>query len=327
MAHAASAGGRWRDGQERGREARSPAEIPKPGWRDIALRVKARASRDRLSIIAAGVAFYGLMAIFPALVALVAIYGLAFDPQQVSEQASALGSMLPKEAADIVLGQLRDLTQTSGTALGVGAIVGVLVALWSTSSGVRTLMEALNVAYNEEERRGTIKFYGTALVLTLAALVGMVVLIALIVAIPIGVKFLGLGQGAEQLASIARWPLVAVWVMLGLAVLYRFGPSRRQPRWAWVSHGAVIATLLWLVGSVLFSLYVSHFGSYNKTYGSAGAVVILLTWFLLSAYVVLIGAEINAESERQTRKDSTAGGDRPLGQRGAHAADTVGKTP
>jgi len=325
MAHAGSAG-RFED-SARGREARSPAEIPKRGWRDVALRVKERMSRDRLSIIAAGVAFYALMAVFPALAALVAIYGLAFDPQQVSNQVASLGSVLPKEAADILLGQLNDLVQTSSTALGIGAAVGVLLAVWSTSSGVRTLMDALNVAYDEEERRGTIKFYAVALFLTLAALVGMAILIALIVAIPVGTKFLGLGPVAELAASIVRWPIVALWVMFGLAVLYRFGPSRQQPRWAWVSHGAIIATVLWLVGSVLFSVYVSYFASYNKTYGSAGAVVILLTWFLLSSYVVLIGAEINAESERQTRRDTTSGDEHPLGQRGAHAADTVGRTP
>ena len=325
MAHADSAG-RWEDAA-RGRDARSPAEIPKRGWRDVALRVKERMSRDRLSIIAAGVAFYALMAVFPALAALVAIYGLAFDPQQVSAQVAWLGSALPKEAADILVGQLKDLVQTDSTALGIGAVVGVLLAVWSTSSGVRTVMDALNVAYDEEERRGTIKFYAIALFLTLAALAGMAILIALIVAIPVGAKFLGLGPAAELAASIVRWPIVALWVMFGLAVLYRFGPSRRQPRWAWVSHGAVIATVLWLVGSVLFSIYVTYFASYNKTYGSAGAVVILLTWFLLSSYVVLIGAEINAESERQTRRDTTIGGQRPLGERGAHAADTVGRTP
>ena len=325
MAHADAAG--HSEDASRGREATSPAGIPKRGWRDVALRVKERISRDRLSIIAAGVAFYALMAVFPALAALVAIYGLVFDPQQVSAQVAWLGSVLPKEAADILVGQLKDLVQTDSTALGIGAAVGVLLAVWSTSSGVRTVMDALNVAYNEEERRGTIKFYAVALFLTLAALAGMAILIALIVAIPVGAKFLGLGPVAEVAASIVRWPIVAIWVMFGLAVLYRFGPSRRQPRWAWVSHGAAIATVLWLVGSVLFSVYVSYFASYNKTYGSAGAVVILLTWFLLSSYVVLIGAEINAESERQTRRDTTSGEERPLGQRGAHAADTVGRSP
>jgi membrane protein len=324
MAHAASAG-KWDAG--RGRKARSPREVPRAGWRDILLRVKQRISHDRLSIVAAGVAFYALMAVFPALVALVAVYGLAFDPQQVSDQMAALGSMLPRQASDILLGQLHDLVRTDSTALGLGAIVGVLVALWSASAGIRTAMQALNVAYNEEEKRGFIRFYATALLLTVVALVGVALVIALIVALPIAMKFIGFGSLAESVVLLARWPIVALAVLLGLAILYRYGPSREAPRWEWVSHGALLATVLWLIGSILFSLYVSHFGSYNKTYGSAGAVVILLTWFLLSAYVVLIGAEINAESERQTKKDTTTGPEQPLGKRDAYAADTVGRTP
>ena len=322
MAHAASAG-RW----DRGREATSPHEVPAPGWRDIALRVKRRMSADRLSIIAAGVAFYALMALFPALVALVALYGLAFDPQQVSDQVGALGSLLPPQAADIVLGELRDLAKTDRTALGAGALLGVLIAFWSASSGVRTLMQALNVAYREEEKRGFFRFYGTALLLTLAGLAGVTAIVGIIVALPIVAGLLGLGPIAGTLVAIARWPIVAVAVMIGLAVLYRYGPSREKPRWKWVSHGAVLATVLWIVGTLLFSLYVSHFASYNKTYGSAAAIVILLTWFLLSSYVVLIGAEVNAESERQTRRDTTDGAEKPLGSRGAYAADTVGKSP
>jgi membrane protein len=311
----------------RGREAASPSEVPPSGWRDVLLRVKERISSQNLSIIAAGVAFYALMAIFPALVAFVALYGLAFDPQQVTDQIAALGSMLPKEAADILLTELHDLTQTDRTALGIGAIVGILVAFWSASSGVRTLMKALNVAYNESEKRGFFRFYGTALFLTLGALLGFACVIAVIVALPLAATFLGLGPVADRIVSLTRWPIVAIAAMIGLAVVYRYGPSREKPRWSWVSHGAIFATTMWVVGSVLFSLYVSHFASYNKTYGSAAAIVILLTWLLLSAYVVLIGAEINAESERQTRRDTTTGSEKPLGERGAYAADTVGRTP
>jgi membrane protein len=313
------------EGSERGREAGSPAEIPPRGWWDVLVRIKKRMARDRLSIVAAGVAFYALMSIFPALVALVALYGLAFNPDQVTAHMQALGGMLPKQASDMVLAQLHDLTQTNGTALGAGAIVGVLLALWSASAGMRTCMEALNVAYNEEEKRGTVRFYGTALILTLSAIVGVSVIMAILVAVPLAANFLGSGETARTIASLARWPLVAVAVMAGLAILYRYGPSRQEPRWQWVSHGALLATVLWIIGSVLFSLYVSHFANYNATYGSAAAVVILLTWFLLSSYIVLIGAEVNAESERQTRKDTTAGSAKPLGQRGAFAADTVGQ--
>jgi membrane protein len=318
--------GHWRDAG-RGRSAESPRDIPRSGWRDILLRVKGQIKEDRLSIIAAGVAFYGLLAVFPALIAMVAIYGLAFDPKQVESQVASLSGILPPQAADILLSQLHDLTSTGSAALGIGAVVGVLMALWSASAGVRTLMEALNVAYDEEERRGFIAFYGTALLLTLGAILGVLVAIASVVALPAVIGMLGLGALVETLVSFARWPILALAMIAGLAVVYRFGPSRRSPRWAWVSWGAVVATVLWIIGSALFSLYVTKFGSYNETYGAMGAVVILLTWFLLSAYAVLIGAEVNAEMERQTRKDTTAGAERPQGSRGAHAADSVGRSP
>ncbi|HUG79231.1 MAG TPA: YihY/virulence factor BrkB family protein [Burkholderiales bacterium] len=312
---------------ERGRGAESPKDIPKRGWRDILMRVKRQMSEDRLSIVAAGVAFYALLAVFPALIALVALYGLAFDPKQVSEQVAALSGMLPPQAADILLGQLQSLTSTQGAALGLGAIGGLVLALWSASAGVRTLMEALNVAYDEEESRGFVSYYGTALLLTLGAIVGAIVAIGVVVALPVVVGFLGLGSFVENMIAYARWPILAISMIVGLAVIYRYGPSREEPRWSWTSPGALVATLLWVAGSALFSLYVTRFGNYNETYGSMGAVVILLTWFLLGAYAILIGAEINSEMERQTRKDTTTGKPKALGRRRAHAADTVGKMP
>jgi membrane protein len=191
---------------------------------------------------------------------------------------------------------------------------------------MRTLMEALNVAYGEEEKRGFLRFYGTALLLTLAAILGTVIALALVIALPIVLKFLGLSSALSWVISIAAWPILVGMMLLGLAIVYRYGPSREEPRWRWVSWGAVTATLLWIAGSVLFSIYVTRFGNYNETYGSVGAIVILLMWFLLSSYAVLIGAELNAEMERQTRADTTSGGDKPMGARGAHAADTVGES-
>lgn len=301
MAHAATPDQRW--GDSHGRDARSPKDIPKRGWRDILLRVKDRIKRDRLSIIAAGVAFYALLAVFPALAALVAIFGLVASPEEVEQQLATLGGVLPPEAAEVLLGQVHDLTSTDSTALGIGAIGGLLLALWSASAGIRTLMEALNVAYNEEEKRGTIKLYGTALLLTLAAILGTLVSIAVVVALPVIIKFLGLGSLVEGVVAFGRWPILALMLVLGLALMYRYGPSHASPRRAWVSWGAVIATALCVAGSALFSFYVTRFGSYNETYGAMGAIVILLTWFLLSSYAVLIGAEINAEMERQTRNE------------------------
>ena len=325
MAHAGHPDREW--SASRGREARAPREIPAPGWRDILWRVKDRISADNLSIISAGVAFYALLAIFPALIALVGLYGMLFDLQQVSQHLSALTAVLPGDAANLIGEQLGEVTSMERTSLGVGSIAAVLLALWSASAGMRTLMTALDVAYGEQETRGTVKFYGSSLILTLGAVLGGLVAIATIVAVPVALHFLGLDQRVENVVSHARWPLLAVVMLVGLAIVYRYGPDRDKAQWRWVSWGAVFATLLWIGGSALFSLYVTRFGDYNKTYGSMGAVVILMTWFLLTAYILLIGAEINAEMERQTRADTTEGPAEPLGRRGAYAADTVGRTP
>lgn len=307
-----------------GRTAEQPRDIPARGWLDIAKRVKERISASRLSIIAAGVAFYALMAVPPALIALVGLYGLLFDPQQVVEQIRSLSGILPAQATEVLASQLGEVASSDRTALGVGSIAAILFALWSASSGMRTLMEALNVAYGEEERRGTIHFYATAIVLTLGAVAGAIIAVALVVAVPTTLNFLGLGTIAKAVAGVATLFILAAGMIAGLTIAYRYGPSRTKARWNWVTWGAVTATVLWLVGSALFSVYVANFASYNKTYGSMGAIVILLTWLLLTAYVILIGGEINAEMERQTVKD-TSEAHRPLGQRGAFAADTVGK--
>ena len=309
----------------RGHEASRPREIPARGWLDIARRVKDQIKRDRLSIIAAGVAFYGLLAVFPGLVALVGLYGLAADPASVESHVASLSGVLPQQAAGILTTQLHDLVGTDRGALGVGAVGGLLLALWSASSAVRTLMEALNVAYNEEEHRGMIRFYATAFILTFGAVLAIIVALGLVVALPALLKAIGLSWLVEAAVSLVRWPVLAVLAIVGFAVVYRYGPSRAQPRWRWVSWGAAIAVVLWLSGSALCSLYVTRFGNYNETYGAAGAVVILLMWFLLSSYAILIGAEINAEMERQTRRDTTSGQEKPMGGRGAYAADTVGE--
>jgi membrane protein len=270
------------------------------GWLDIARGVKDHIRRDRLSIIAAGVAFYGLLAVFPGLVALVGLYGLVADPAAVEHHVATLSGILPPQAAEVLNTQLHDLVSTDRTALGIGAIGGLLLALWSASSAVRTLMEALNVAYNEEERRGMIRFYATAFILTFGAVLAIIVALGLVVALPATLKAIGLSWLVEIAVSLVRWPVLAVLAIVGITVVYRYGPSRAQPRWRWMSWGAAVAVVIWLIGSAAFSLYVTRFGNYNETYGAAGAVVVLLMWFLLSSYAILIGAEINAELDRQT---------------------------
>jgi len=276
------------------------AAVAEPGWRDIARRVKSQIKEDKLSIIAAAVAFYGLLSVFPGLVALVGIYGLLADPAQIEQHVGALSAMLPPQAAEVLLTQLHDLASTDRTALGLGAIAGTVLALWSASGAVRTLMEALNVAYGEEEDRGFFRFYGTAIVLTLGGILGVVLAIGLVVGLPAALGLLGLNWLVDIVVRVVRWPVLAALAIVAFAVLYRYGPSRTPARWRWVSWGAAIAVALWLIGSALFSLYVTRFGNYNETYGAAGAVVILLMWFLLSSYAILIGAEIDAEMERKT---------------------------
>ena len=314
-------------GHARGRDAQRPSEIPKRGWRDIALRVKREVAKDRLSIISAGVAFYGLLASLPALGALISIYGLLFDPRQVMDQIAAMRGFMPGEAVDLLVKQLTELASADTTALGLGVAGGVILALWSASAGVRTMMEALNVAYNETEKRGFFKRMALSLGLTLAVVLIGLVAVASVVLLPAVLDLLGLGSVLEGIVYWVRWPIVAVVFWFGLLVMYRYGPSRDHPKWSWVSVGGIVVTVLWLAGSVLFSWYVENFGNYNKTYGSMGAVVILLMWLLISAYMVLIGAEINAEMERQTRQDTTVDEPQPLGRRGAYAADTVGDSP
>lgn len=315
------------DESGRGRSARRPSDIPSRGWRDIALRIKDQLDRDNVSVVAAGVAFYTLLAIVPALAAVVSIYGLVADPADVQAQLESVSHLLPQEAQGIISEQVQRIAASSGGALGLGAVAGLLLTLWSASKGMKTLITALNIVYDEQEQRGFIKLNLIALGLTLGAVVFLVVALGLIVALPAVLDSLGLGETLRSLVAWLRWPPLLLGVIVALALIYRYGPSRDPARWRWVNWGAVAATVLWLAGSVAFSIYVRNFGSYNETYGSLGAVVILLMWFYLTAYVVLLGAEINAEMEHQTARDTTRGPAQPRGQRGAYVADTVGEQP
>jgi membrane protein len=280
---------------------------------------------DHVSMIAASVAFYGLVALFPAIAATIALWGLAFDPQQIEQQMQAVSGALPQEAATIVTDQARKVAQGTGTGLSLAAVGGLLLSLYSASAAVKALVEGLNIAYDEEEKRGFVRYNLVAFGLTLAMIVMFLVSLALVAVLPAVIAGLGLGGVLGGLIAFLRWPLLAGFVMAALAVLYRYAPSRDAPQWNWVSPGAIVATLVWIVGSVAFSIYVRNFASYNETYGSLGAVIILLMWFWLSAFIVLMGAELNAEAEHQTARDTTRGRERPMGRRGAYAADTLGE--
>jgi membrane protein len=313
--------------EARGRQAEKPQEIPKAGWRDIMWRVKAEITDDHVSMVAASIAFYGLLAIFPAVAAIVSIWALLLDPQQIAQQLQTVTSALPEGAAGIINDQARAVAGSAGTGVSLAAAGGILLTLYSASKGMQALIEGLNIIYDEEEKRGFIKLTAVTLLLTVGLILMMIVTLGLITIVPALLGNLGLGELFRILLDYARWPLLLIVALVGLAVLYRYASSRDEPQWRWVSPGAVIATVLWLIGSIAFSIYVRNFGSYNETYGSLGAVVILLMWFWLSAFIVLLGAEVNCEIERQTERDTTTGRPKPRGQRGAYAADTVGEQP
>lgn len=310
-----------------GRDATRPYHIPLKGWWQVAQRVWTEASRDNLTVVAAGCAFYALFAIFPALSALTSLYGLTTDPETVENQFSMLSSVLPAEAYDIVIEQIRNLAASSNRALGWSFGLSIGLALWSVMSLTQAIFAALNIAYEEKERRSFLRFYLSAFLFALAGIIGGVVMLLAIVYVPILFAYAGYSQGFERIISIARWPLMALLVLFLLAALYRYGPCRRRPKWSWVSVGSLFATTVWLLASAGFSFYVAHFAQYDRVYGSLGAVIVLLFWLYLTFYIILLGAEINAELELQTAKDTTRGRPRPSGRRGAFVADHVAGGP
>jgi membrane protein len=309
----------------RGREAERPREIPAAGWKDIAKRVRVEIKQDQVPLLSAGVAFYALLSLFPALIAGVSIYGLVADPETVRGQLDRLTQQLSPETATIIGQQIKQVTAGAGSALGLATVLGIVAALWSASSGMKALIAGVNMTYNERETRKFVKLRGMALLFTLGAMVLMAVALALIVAFP---AVAGDWPDALRLtASVLRWVLLAVLLIVALAVLYRYAPDRDNPKWTWVSWGGVVAAVLWVAASLAFSFYVSHFGNYNKTYGALAGVIILMFWLFLSAFVVLVGAELNAQMELQTARDTTSGPARPMGRRGAQVADHVASAP
>jgi membrane protein len=308
----------------RGRSADRPSDIPASGWKDILLRVYHGISEDRILLVAAGVTFYLLLSIFPGIAALVSIYGLFADPANIASHLDALTNVAPGGAIDLLREDMTRLASNGGTTLGLGFVVSLAVSLWSTNSGVSALFDALNIVYEEKEKRGLVRFYLTTLTFTLASVVFILLAIGVVVLLPVVLNFIPLPGGTDLLVKIARWPILFVLTALALAVLYRYGPSRAEARWRWITWGSAFATVMWIAASVLFSWYVANFGSYNKTYGSLGAIIGFMTWIWITIIVVLVGAKIDAEMEHQTARETTTGQPKPLGMRGARMADTVG---
>lgn len=306
-----------------GRDATRPSEIPARGWWAILKRTAQQVSEDRVMAEAAGITFYALLALFPALAALISIYGLFADPQQVERHLGTLEGLVPGGGMDILHDQVKRIAGQAGGALGFGVVIGILTSLWSANQGMKALVDALNGVYEEKETRSFLQRTLVTLAFTASGILFILLAMTAVVVVPVVLDFIGLGSVAERTLSWARWPLLLLAVGVFLAFVYRYGPNRENARWRWITWGSAFASVAWLLGSAAFSWYVASFGSYNRTYGSLGAAIGFMTWIWLSSIVVLVGAELDAEMERQTARDTTTGPERPMGQRGAKMADTV----
>lgn len=310
------------DGHGRGFDARSPTDISGQGWKAVLRRVVGQLKEDHVSLLSAGVAFKALLALFPALIAAISIWGLVSDPATIQQQITSFTSALPDAASSIIEQQMTDVAGSGSGALSGALITSILLALWSASAGVAGLIEGCNAAYNEVDERSFFVKRGLALLFTLGAIVFLIVAIGLIAVLPPALGQLGLGSAAELSVNIARWPLLALLVMGALALIYRYGPDRATPQLRWSSAGAILATVVWLLASVGFTIYVEVAGNFAATYGALAGVIVLMLWLYLTAFSILLGAEFNAETEHETTYDTTTGPQQPVGQRNAVVADT-----
>jgi membrane protein len=306
----------------RGRSATTPSEIPARGWKDIVLRAYEGISDDRILANAAAVTFYALLALFPGIAALVSIYGLFADPNTIASRLDTVSSILPSGAIDVIRDQLTRLTTQGSTKLSISFAISLAISIWSANGGVKALFDALNVVYEEKEKRNFMKLNAISLLFTIGMILFLLLTLACIIAVPVALNYLPGVIG--EVVNVARWPVLLVVVAGALAFIYRYGPSRTEPRWRWISWGSAFAAVVWLAASALFSWYAANFGSFDKTYGSLGAVIGFMIWMWLSVIVILVGAKLNAEIEHQTARESTSGPPKPLGRRGAKMADTVG---
>lgn len=312
------------DDLSRGRDAETPSAIPAKGWKDVFWRVWKSLTQDHVMLIAGGVTFYLLLALFPALVAFMSIYGIFLDPATAVDHAQSLRGLMPPAAVDMIAEQLARLTTKQSDSLTVGLILSLIIAFWSANGGVKAMIEGLNYAYNEREKRSFVRVNTVAFAFTLGALALMVLLFVALAVIPAMLAVLNLGPVGNLVIRLLRWPLLVLTLGLSLTVLYRHGPSRRSPEWRWVTWGSAFATISWLIMSIAFTTYLDRIANFNDTYGALAAPIGFLFWVWLSIIVIILGAEINGEMEHQTAVDTTTGPDRPMGKRGAVMADTLG---
>jgi membrane protein len=311
------------NGEARGRRATSPSEIPMRGWKDMLLLVYANTSKHRIMSLAAGVTYYSLLAIFPAIAALVALYGLFSDPSTIARHLDQLGGLLPSGAIDVARDQLTRVASKGSQTLGLTFLIGLGVSLWSANAAMKSVFDTLNIVYNEEEKRNFVKLNAISLCFTIGGVMFVLAALGSIVVVPVILSYIGLSDVGDLLLRVGRWPAMYLILTFALAVIYRYGPNREAPRWRWITWGSAIAALLWLGVSALFSWYAANFGNFNETYGSLGAVIGFMTWLWISAMVILLGAEIDAAMDHQTARDAKTGSPKPVGSPGARMADTV----
>ncbi|KQW32077.1 ribonuclease [Rhizobium sp. Root274] len=315
-----------REDVERGRDASAPGDIPLKGWKDVCLRVYHRLLEERVTLTAAGVAFYLLLSLFPGLAALVSLYGLISDPSSIGAQMAFLSDLFPADALDLVLGQLKALSQQNDSTLSIGFFVGLGISLWSARNGVAALFEAMNLAYAEEEKRGFLSITLFSILFTLGGLLVAAVLTTALAVLPVVMAVVFIPDRVELLMKVVRWPIMLAVIWLGTVLIYRYGPSREDAKLRWLNFGTVFSTTAWLITSLGFSYYIENFADLNATYGTLGTFIGFMLWTWISTVILIVGAIINAELEHQTARDSTTGPRMPMGARGATMADTLGKT-
>lgn len=311
--------------EERGRHADVPEHIPARGLRDVFWRVIHEISDDRVTLIAGGVTFYSLLALFPALAATVSLYGFVAEPANIAARLGALSAVLPPGALELISDQLNALVEQRASSLSLSFLIGLAIALWSSHSGTMAIFDAMNIAYEEREKRGIVRLNLIALIFTLCEIAGAILIIGLVAVLPLVLSYLWLDSWSEQLALVLRWPFLLAVVMIAVSCIYRFGPSRQSAKARWLTWGSAFTAFSWLIMSMVFSLYLRNFANYEITYGALGALMGFLIWTWLSVIILIVGAEINAELEHQTALDTTTGPPAPMGSRGAYVADTLGK--
>lgn len=296
-------GGKQSASGSRGRDSAEPTHARASRWRDIFLSFKDAISEDRLSLIAAGVGFFAFLSIFPALTALLSVYGLVADPSQVAHHVGALWGTIPPSALQLIQKQMSSITQSSGSSLGIALVASVLVAIYSASKGMGAMVSALNIAFDEREDRGFVKRKALILLYTLAAICFAAIMLG-VIGFTTYLQHLGLPSWLDTVIQIVSWVILLALMIVAVSALYALSPSRPRPPIRRVLPGAILATFVWLIASLAFSFYITHFGNYNPTYGSLTAIVVLMLWFWISAFVILLGAEVNAALQSRLRTES-----------------------